>query len=95
MAFKSIGQKYGFVSAGDVYRQRIAEARIEERTKAQKLIDEEHQKTEAERQKAEAERQQDRDDTKIVLREMGISDKQIAEMQSRLEALRQSRHAQK
>ncbi|MBR3072277.1 hypothetical protein [Fibrobacter sp.] len=26
MAFKSIGQKYGFVSAGDVYRQRIAEA---------------------------------------------------------------------
>ena len=95
MAFKSIGQKYGFVSAGDVYRQRIADARIEERTKAQKLIDEEHQKTEAERQKAEAERQQDRDDTKIVLREMGISDKQIAEMQSRLEALRQSRHAQK
>ena len=88
MAFKSIGQKYGFVSAGDVYRQRIAEARIEERTKAQKLIDEEHQKT-------EAERQQDRDDTKTVLREMGFSDKQIAEMQSRLEALRQSRHAQK
>ena len=88
MAFKSIGQKYGFVSAGDVYRQRIADARIEERTKAQKLIDEEHQKT-------EAERQQDRDDTKTVLREMGISDKQIAEMQSRLEALRQSRHAQK
>ena len=26
MAFKSIGQKYGFVSAGDVFRQEIAEA---------------------------------------------------------------------
>ena len=42
MAFKSIGQKYGFVSAGDVYRQRIAEER---------------QKAELERQKAESERQ--------------------------------------
>lgn len=26
MAFKSIGQKYGFVSAGDVFRQEIADA---------------------------------------------------------------------
>ena len=49
MAFKSIGQKYGFVSAGDVYRQRIADARLEEQAKAQKLIDEERQKAEAER----------------------------------------------
>ena len=80
MAFKSIGQKYGFVSAGDVYRQRIAEER---------------QKAESERQKAEAERLQDRDDTKTVLRNMGMSEEQIAEMQSRLEALRQSRLAQK
>ena len=49
MAFKSIGQKYGFVSAGDVYRQRIAEANQkaeEAQAKAQKLIDEEHQKAE-------------------------------------------------
>jgi hypothetical protein len=38
MAFKSIGQKYGFVSAGDVFRQQIAEA---------------DQRAEAERQKAE------------------------------------------
>jgi len=61
MAFKSIGQKYGFVSAGDVYRQRladgIAEARLEEQAKAQKLVAEkvaeERQKTETERQKAE------------------------------------------
>ena len=31
MAFVSIGQKYGFVSAGDVFRQRLADARVEER----------------------------------------------------------------
>ena len=35
MAFKSIGQKYGFVSAGDVFRQEIADARSEEQAKAQ------------------------------------------------------------
>ena len=44
MAFKSIGQKYGFVSAGDVYRQEIADAQA----KAQKLIDEERQNAKAE-----------------------------------------------
>lgn len=27
MAFVSVGQKYGFVSAGDVFRQRIADER--------------------------------------------------------------------
>ena len=35
MAFKSIGQKYGFVSAGDVFRQRIAEER--QKAEAEKL----------------------------------------------------------
>ena len=99
MAFKSIGQKYGFVSAGDVYRQRIADAQA----KAQKLIEAERQKTEAERKKAEAERQkaenaeakivQNRTDTQKVLREMGVSEEQIAEMEARLEVLRQSRHS--
>ena len=49
MAFKSIGQKYGFVSAGDVYRQRIAEER--------QRADVEHQKAESERQKAAEEHQ--------------------------------------
>jgi hypothetical protein len=34
MAFVSIGQKYGFVSAGDEFRREIAEARAE----AQKQI---------------------------------------------------------
>jgi Putative transposase, YhgA-like. len=79
MAFKSIGQKYGFVSAGDVFRQRIAEA---------------DQRAEAERHKAEnaeAEIVQNRTDTQKVLREMGMSEEQISEMEARLEALRQSR----
>ena len=109
MAFKSIGQKYGFVSAGDVYRQRIADARLEEQAKAQvqiadarleeqvkaqKQIAEERQKADAERQKAEkaeADFAQNQVDTEAVLREMGISEKQIEEMQAKLDALRQSR----
>ena len=89
MAFKSIGQKYGFVSAGDSFRQEIADARTEEQAKAQKLIDEERQKAE----NAKAELVQNRDDTETVLREMGISDEQIAEMQAKLEVLRQSRQS--
>jgi hypothetical protein len=96
MAFKSIGQKYGFVSAGDVYRQRIADARTEEQVKAQKLIEAERKKAEAERQKAEnaeAKIVQNRTDTQKVLREMGMSEEQIAEMEARLEVLWQSRHS--
>ena len=96
MAFKSVGQKYGFVSAGDVYRQRIADARTEEQVKAQKLIEAERKKAEAERQKAEnaeAKIVQNRTDTQKVLREMGMSEEQIAEMEARLEVLRQSRHS--
>ena len=36
MAFVSIGQKYGFVSAGDVFRKRLADAQAE----TQKVRDE-------------------------------------------------------
>ena len=85
MAFKSIGQKYGFVSAGDVFRQEIADAQA----KAKKLINEERQKAE----NAEAELAQNRNDTEAVLREMGMSDEKIAEMQAKLEVLRQSRQS--
>ena len=35
MAFVSIGQKYGFVSAGDEFRKELAEARAEARAEAQ------------------------------------------------------------
>lgn len=41
MAFVSIGQKYGFVSAGDVRRKMIADARADERQKAEAKADEE------------------------------------------------------
>ena len=34
MAFVSIGQKYGFESAGDYFRKQIAEARADARAKA-------------------------------------------------------------
>ena len=46
MAFVSIGQKYGFVSAGDEFRREIAEARTEEQAKAQKQLAEEQAKSE-------------------------------------------------
>ena len=36
MAFVSIGQKYGFVSAGDIFRKRLADAHAE----TQKVRDE-------------------------------------------------------
>ena len=100
MAFKSIGQKYGFVSAGDVFRKQIAAERQKAEAERQKA-EAERQKAETERQKAEAERQkaenaeaeivQNRTDTQKVLREMGMSEEQIAEMEARLDALRQSR----
>ena len=34
MAFKSIGQKYGFVSAGDVRRKMVADAKADAEAKA-------------------------------------------------------------
>ena len=58
MAFKSIGQKYGFVSAGDVYRQRIAEA---------------DQRAEAERQKAENAEAEKLNTAKTLVRDGVIS----------------------
>ena len=93
MAFKSIGQKYGFVSAGDVYRQRIAEAN-QRAENAQAEAEAERQKAANEHLKAEnaeAELAQSRDDTEAVLREMGMSDELITKMQAKLDALRQSR----
>ena len=96
MAFKSIGQKYGFVSAGDVYRQRIAEAN-QRAENAQAEAEAERQKAANEHLKAEnaeAELAQNRDDTKIVLRNMGLSEEKIAEACAQLDALRQSRLSQ-
>ena len=46
MAFKSVGQKYGFVSAGDVFRQKLAAAErevVEARQKVAEARAEAHQ----------------------------------------------------
>lgn len=39
MAFVSIGQKYGFVSIGDATRKKIADARTNERQKAEAKVE--------------------------------------------------------
>ena len=72
MAFKSVGQKYGFVSAGDVFRKKLADA--------------EQKVTEAEDKLA-----RNKADTEAILREEGLSDEKIASIQTKLEALQQSR----
>lgn len=43
MAFKSVGQKYGFVSAGDVFRKRLADAHAETQKKVAEARAEAHQ----------------------------------------------------
>jgi hypothetical protein len=77
MAFVSIGQKYGFVSAGDEFRKELAEARAKARAEAR-----------AEAQaKAKA-------DTAAALREMGIPENQIEEIQARIDTLQKKRREQ-
>ena len=52
MAFVSIGQKYGFVSIGDYFRQQMAEERqqmAEERQQLEEKLDQERQKAEEEK----------------------------------------------
>ena len=72
MAFVSIGQKYGFVSAGDVFRQKLADARAE---------------TDAERQRADKAREDGRNDAEAVLQGMGLAPEQVAEFKAKLEAM--------
>ena len=89
MAFKSVGQKYGFVSAGDVFRQKLAAAEQEVAEAEQKVAEaraETQQKVAAVQQETEA-------DTVAAMRKKGLSDQLIAEIQSEVEALRQSRLA--
>jgi hypothetical protein len=57
MAFVSIGQKYGFVSIGDYFRQQLAEERQQMTEERQQLAEERQQMTEERLQMAE-ERQQ-------------------------------------
>ena len=86
MAFKSVGQKYGFVSAGDVFRKRLADAHAETQKKVAQARAEAHQEI-------EDKLAQNKVDTEAVLREIGLSEDKIVEVQTRLEALQQSRLA--
>ena len=92
MAFKSVGQKYGFVSAGDVFRQKLAAAEQKVAVAEQKVAAAQQEAADAQRKVAVA-RQETEADTVTVLREMGLSEEQIAQAQAKLEALQQSRLA--
>ena len=52
MAFVSIGQKYGFVSAGDVFRKRLADAEAKVQAEADARVQAEAQKAEADKLEA-------------------------------------------
>ena len=94
MAFKSVGQKYGFVSAGDVFRQKLAAAEQKVVAAQQELADahaEAKQKVAEARQEAEDKLVQNKADTVTVLREIGLSEEQITQAQAKLDALQQSR----
>ena len=80
MAFVSIGQKYGFVSAGDEFRKELAEARTEEQAKAQKQLADARAKAKA--------------DTATALRSKGLSEELIAEVQAEIDALQKKRREQ-
>ena len=95
MAFVSIGQKYGFVSAGDEFRREIAEAQA----KAQKLIANARSDEQAKAQKLIANARSDEQakakaDTVAALREMGIPENQIEEVQVRIDSLQKKRREQ-
>ena len=80
MAFVSIGQKYGFVSAGDEFRKELAEARAEVQAKAQKQLADARAKAKA--------------DTATALRSKGLSEELIAEVQAEIDALQKKRREQ-
>ena len=80
MAFVSIGQKYGFVSAGDEFRKELAEARAEAQAKAQKQLADAQAKAKA--------------DTATALRSKGLSEELIAEVQAEIDALQKKRREQ-
>ena len=84
MAFVSIGQKYGFVSAGDEFRKELAEARAEVQAKTQKQIANARSDEQA---KAKA-------DTAAALRSKGLSEELIAEVQAEIDTLQKKRREQ-
>ena len=69
MAFVSVGQKYGFVSAGDVFRQRLADARKE--------VDEERKKAEEEKLKTARGLFEDGVPLETLVRRFNLTEEQI------------------
>ena len=69
MAFVSVGQKYGFVSAGDVFRQRLADARKE--------VDEERKKAEEEKLKTARGLYEDGVSLETLVRRFNLTEEQI------------------
>ena len=69
MAFVSVGQKYGFVSAGDVFRQRLADARKE--------VDEERKKAEEEKLKTARGLYEDGVPLETLVRRFNLTEEQI------------------
>ena len=88
MAFVSIGQKYGFVSAGDEFRREIAEARAEVQAKTQA-----EEQAKAQKQLADAQAKA-KADTATALRSKGLSEELIAEVQAEIDALQKKRREQ-
>ena len=74
MAFVSIGQKYGFVSAGDVFRQKIAEARTEEQAKAQKLLADEQAKAQKQIAQVRSDEQTKSEENKLATAQKMVKD---------------------
>ncbi|MBO7105972.1 MAG: hypothetical protein J6W22_10915, partial [Fibrobacter sp.] len=92
MAFVSIGQKYGFVSAGDEFRREIAEARAEVQAKTQA---EEQAKAQKQIANARSEEQaKAKADTATALRSKGLSEELIAEVQAEIDTLQKKRREQ-
>ena len=88
MAFVSIGQKYGFVSAGDEFRKELAEARAEVQAKTQA-----EEQAKAQKQLADAQAKA-KADTATALRSKGLSEELIAEVQAEIDALQKKRREQ-
>ena len=77
MAFVSIGQKYGFVSIGDVRRKMIADAREEERAKADAEKKELLDKAEAEKREIAKGLRDDGVPIDIIVRRTGFTESEI------------------
>jgi hypothetical protein len=77
MAFVSIGQKYGFVSIGDAQRKEIADAREEERSKANAEKKELLDKADAEKREIAKGLRDDGVPMDIIVRRTGFTESEV------------------